>query len=137
MSFRFVGRPWFAVAATALALSFGPGASQAEAQDKVYAIAELQTPPKLRSTAEAGRHISESYPEDLKRRGVGGMVEVQFVVDEKGKVESGTVEVLDATHTQLGEAAKRAATRLEFHPGKAGGSAVRTKVVLPIVYKPS
>lgn len=137
MSFRFVGRPWFAVAVTALVLSFGPGAVTAEAQDKVYALAELQTPPKLRSTADAGRHISESYPDDLKRRGVGGMVEVQFVVDEKGKVDPASVEVLDATHTQLGEAAKKVAAKLEFQPGKAAGNAVKSKVVLPIVYKPN
>ncbi len=137
MLHQIVRRPALAVAVLAAALAFGPGASEAQAQDKVYALAELQSPPKLRSTAEAGRAISESYPEDLKRRGVGGMVEVQFVVDEKGKVDASTVEVLDATHSQLGDAAKKAAARLEFQPGKAGGSAVKAKVVLPIVYKPN
>jgi periplasmic protein TonB len=90
MLHSFVRRPWLAAAAVATVLAVGPFASTAEAQaDKVYAIAELQTPPKLRSTADAGRYISESYPEDLKRRGQGGMVEVQFVVDEKGKVDPG------------------------------------------------
>jgi protein TonB len=126
-----------AAAAVATLLVVGPFTNTAEAQDKVYAIAELQTPPKLRSTADAGRFISESYPEELKRRGQGGMVEVQFVVDEKGKVDPATVEVLDATHSQLGEAAKRVAPRLEFQPGKAGGAAVKSKVVLPIIYKPN
>jgi periplasmic protein TonB len=63
------------------------------------------------------------------------MVEVQFVVDEKGKVVAESIEVLDATQTQLGAAAKRVAARLEFQPGKAGGAAVKSKVVLPIVYK--
>jgi protein TonB len=125
------------VAALAALLAFGPGASVAQAQDKVYALAELETPPKLKSTAEAGRLISESYPEELKRRGVGGMVEVQFVVDASGKVDAGSVEVLDATHSQLGEAAKKVAARLTFQPGKAGGSAVKSKVVLPVVYKPN
>jgi periplasmic protein TonB len=45
--------------------------------------------------------------------------------------------VLDATHSQLGEAAKKVAPRLEFQPGKAGGAAVKSKVVLPIIYKPN
>lgn len=137
MLHSFVRRPWLATAAVATMLAVGPLAGTAEAQDKIYAIAELQTPPKLRSTADAGRFISESYPEDLKRRGQGGMVEVQFVVDEKGKVDPATVEVLDATHSQLGEAAKKVAPRLEFQPGKAGGAAVKSKVVLPIIYKPN
>jgi protein TonB len=134
---RIVRPSAFPVAALAALLAFGPGASVAQAQDKVYALAELETPPKLKSTAEAGRLISESYPEELKRRGVGGMVEVQFVVDASGKVDAGSVEVLDATHSQLGEAAKKVAARLTFQPGKAGGSAVKSKVVLPVVYKPN
>jgi periplasmic protein TonB len=137
MLHSFVRQPWMAAAAVATLLAVGPFTSTAEAQDKVYAIAELQTPPKLRSTADAGRFISESYPEELKRRGQGGMVEVQFVVDEKGKVDPASVEVLDATHSQLGEAAKKVAPRLEFQPGKAGGAAVKSKVVLPIIYKPN
>jgi len=137
MQHSFVRRPWLVAVAVATVLSVGPFASTAEAQDKVYAIAELQSPPKLRSTADAGRFIAESYPEELKRRGQGGMVEVQFVVDEKGKVDPTSVEVLDATHSQLGEAAKKVAPRLEFQPGKAGGAAVKSKVVLPIIYKPN
>jgi periplasmic protein TonB len=137
MLHSFVRQPWMAAAAVATLLVVGPFTSTAEAQDKVYAIAELQTPPKLRSTADAGRFIAESYPEELKRRGQGGMVEVQFVVDEKGKVDPASVEVLDATHSQLGEAAKKVAPRLEFQPGKAGGAAVKSKVVLPIIYKPN
>lgn len=137
MSHLTLLRPVVVAALMATALSFGPAASTAQAQDKVYALAELETPPRLRSTVEAGRLISESYPEDLKRRGVGGMVEVQFIVDATGKVQPGSVEVLDATNTQLGEAAKRVAERLAFQPGKAGGAAVKSKVVLPVVYKPN
>jgi protein TonB len=132
----FFRRPAFLVAALAAALSLAPAAT-AQAQDRVYALAELEAPPKLRSTAEAGRLISESYPEELKRRGVGGMVEVQFIVDASGKVDPSSIEVLDATNTQLGEAAKKVAARLAFQPGKAGGAAVKSKVVLPVVYKPN
>ncbi len=132
----FVRRTSFAVALAAAVLAIGPFATTAHAQDdRVYALADLQSPPKLRSTADAGRTIQESYPADLKRRGVGGMVEVQFVVDEKGDVVTGSIEILDATQTQLGEAAKVAAAKLKFNPGKAGGAAVKSKVVLPIIYK--
>jgi hypothetical protein len=98
MSHVSLRRPFVVAAVLATALAFGPGASTAQAQDKVYALAELETPPRLRSTVEAGRLISESYPEELKRRGVGGMVEVQFIVDASGKVQPGSVEVLDATN---------------------------------------
>ncbi len=132
----FVRRSSFIAALAVAVFSFGPMASTAQAQDdKVYALADLQTPPKLKSAATAARLISESYPADLKNRGVGGMVQVEFVVDAEGKVEAGSVKVLDATQTQLGEAAKGVAGKLVFNPGKAAGAAVKTKVVLPIVYK--
>lgn len=115
----------------------GPFVRPAQAQDdKVYPIAEVTNPPKLSSTTMAARLIQESYPADLKSRGVGGMVELQFVVDSKGKVDPASVEVVDATQTALGEAAKRVVPKLDFTPGKLNGAAVKTKVVLPIIYKP-
>ncbi len=132
---QILGRSLFpALAALLLA---GPFARPAAAQDgKVYLISELTNPPKLSSTAQAARLISESYPADLKSRGVGGMVELQFIVDSKGKVEAGSVEVVDATQTALGEAARKVVSKLDFSPGKVNGAPVKTKVVLPIIYKP-
>lgn len=132
----FVRRSSFVAAVAVAVFSFGPFAATAQAQDdKVFALADVQTPPKLKSAAAAGQLISDSYPADLKSRGVGGMVQVEFVVGVDGKVEAGSVKVLDATQTQLGEAAKKVAAKLVFNPGKAAGTAVKTKVVLPIIYK--
>jgi len=122
-----------AVAVLALTAVARPAQAQ---DDKIYAIAEVQSPPKLSSSTLAAKLIQESYPADLKSRGVGGMVELQFVVDAKGKVDPATVEVVDATQTALGEAAKKVVSRLDFSPGKVNGAGVRTKVVLPIIYKP-
>jgi hypothetical protein len=83
MLHSFVRRPWLAAAAVATVLSVGPFASTAEAQaDKVYAIAELQTPPKLRSTADAGRYISESSSE------LGGGAARLKAQHEKGKLSA-------------------------------------------------
>jgi len=128
---------WSVLPAVAALLLAGPLASTAAAQDdKVYPIADVSNPPRLTSTALAARLIQESYPADLKNRGVGGMVELQFVVDAKGKVDPATVEVVDATQTALGEAAKKVVSRFDFAPGKLNGVAVKTKVVLPIIYKP-
>lgn len=132
LSFRSLRLP-----ALVAALFVGPLAATAHAQsDKVYAIADVQAPPKLSSSANAARLIQDSYPADLKSRGVGGMVELQFVVDDKGKVDPGTVEVVDATQTALGEAAKKVVTKLDFNPAKVNGTPVRVKVTLPIIYKP-
>lgn len=119
-----------------LGLATGPMASALHAQDeKVYTIAELSNPPKLTSTTTAARLIQDSYPEELKRKKVGGLVELQFVVDAQGNVVAGSVEIVDATQSELGEAAKKMASRLTFEPGKFNGAKVKSKVVLPIVYK--
>lgn len=119
-----------------LGLATGPLAGNLHAQeDKVYTIQELSNPPKLASQTNAAKLIQDSYPEDLKRRKVGGLVELQFVVDAQGNVVAGSVEVVDATQTALGEAAKKMASRLTFEPGKVNGNKVKAKVVLPIVYK--
>jgi periplasmic protein TonB len=126
----------FGALVTALVLVLGPLAPSAQAQDdKVYSLAEVSNPPKLSSSATAARLIQESYPEDLKRRKVGGLVELQFVVDAQGNVVAGSIEVVDATQTTLGEAAKKAVSGFQFEPGKLNGAKVKTKVVLPIVYK--
>lgn len=130
------GRVFAALMALSLALVMGPLAGTAGAQDdKVYTIAELSNPPRLASATAAAKLIQDSYPEDLKRRKVGGLVELQFVVDAQGNVVAGTVEVVDATQTALGEAAKKVITRFTFAPGKVNGKQVKSKVVLPIVYK--
>lgn len=125
---------------TLLAIAFavtGPFVRTAQAQDdKVYPIAEVTDKPKFASSVRAAELIQQSYPADLKSRGVGGMVELQFVVDSKGKVDPASVEVVDATQTALGEAAKKVVAKLDFQPGKVNGAAVKTKVVLPIIYKP-
>lgn len=119
------------------AIFCGPRARSAAAQeDKVYPISELSNPPKLASMVLAARLIQESYPVELRSRGVGGMVELQFIVDSKGKVDPTSVEIVDATQTALAEAAKKVVTRLDFFPGKLNGASVRTKVLLPIIYKP-
>ena len=129
-------RPTLRIAAVALAFVVGPAVGTAAAQDeKIYNIAELTNPPKISSSVAAATLIQNSYPEELKRRKVGGLVELQFVVDAQGNVVAGTVEIVDATQTALGEAAKKAVTRFIFEPGTLNGNRVKTKVVLPIVYK--
>ena len=105
------------------------------AQD-VYGADQISSPPKLVSPAATARAVARSFPEDLRRANAGGTVQLQFVVGSNGKVEPGTIEVLDASVPALAAAAKSVAEKMEFVPGKKGGAAVRTRVQLPITYKP-
>ena len=107
----------------------------AGAQDKIYDAGELTSQPKVASMTRTAQLVQSSYPAKLRTAGVDGTVQVQFVVGADGKVESSSIQVVAATVPALGDAAREVASKLEFKPGKVDDAAVRTRVLLPIVYK--
>jgi protein TonB len=123
-----------AVAAAAIT-TLAPVAVKAQDASKTYTLAEVETKPSLASVATFQRMVAESYPEDMKRRRMGGIAEIMFIVDATGKVEPGSVQLVDATQPAFGEAAKKALLQAGFKPGKVAGNPVRTQVSLPIVYR--
>ena len=128
-------RTTLVVAAVAAATAFLPSAARAQELSRTYSFAEVETKPSLASVANFQRVVSEGYPDDLRRRRMGGIAEVSFVVDAAGKVEPGSIEIVDATQPAFGEAAKQALLMTGFKPGRVSGTPVRTKVSLPIVYR--
>lgn len=126
------------VAIAVLAAAATPARASAQAAASaapIFVGDELDIPPKLLNPTRTARVVADSYPANLRRMGIGGSVQVQFVIDLNGKVEPESVEVLQASTPAFGEAAKEAVKRIEFYPGKSKGQTVRTKVLLPIVYK--
>lgn len=135
---RYIERRWNVAGIIGLGLilsAFSPERLLAQAADSVYNASELSTAPHLSSTAAAARLIRSSYPDQLKRAGIGGDVQVEFVIDPQGKVDPSSIQVVMASVPALGEAAKSVVRSLEFSPGKVNGTPVRTRVVLPLVYK--
>jgi periplasmic protein TonB len=65
------------------------------------------------------------YPSMLQTAGVEGDVRAQFVVDTLGRVEQGTVRVLDTSHDLFASAVRDALNRARFKPAEAGGRKVR------------
>ena len=63
----------------------------------------------------------------MTRRGMVGHI---------AKVAHGTVHVVDATKTALGEAAKTVVTPLDVNPAAGSATRVRVKVTLPIIDAP-
>jgi protein TonB len=89
----------------------------------------------LSNVQEAIRLVQRSYPEALRTRGVNGTVELEIIIGANGKVQVGSVTVVDASVAAFGDAAKSVAEKLEFVPAKVNGKAVKSKVVLPLVYQ--
>ncbi|MCL4213423.1 MAG: energy transducer TonB [Gemmatimonadales bacterium] len=111
-----------------------PAGAQAAA-DQVYGPSELDELPRFASKERTARLLAESYPSNMRRMGVTGMVQLQFVVDAQGRVESSSIKVMSASAPQLAQAAQRVAAEIEFTPALIQGRPVRTLVLLPIVYK--
>ena len=65
------------------------------------------------------------YPGMLQSAGVEGDVRAQFVVDTMGRVEQGSVRVVDSTHPLFAAAVRDALHRARFKPAEAGGHRVR------------
>ncbi|MFN8582847.1 MAG: energy transducer TonB [Gemmatimonadaceae bacterium] len=114
---------------------FGPACLYAQVADVVYASSDLDVPPKLATPALASRWLQEAYPDALRRAGIGGTVQVQCVVSSSGRVEEGSIRVIEAPVEALGDAAKRVVTRMTFKPGQYRGQPVRARVLLPLVFK--
>jgi protein TonB len=130
---RDVARALCGLALGVLVLAAAPASSAAQ---DLYLPSQLTQAPKVASMEETARLISGSYPEHLRTQGIGGTVQLQFIVGPDGKVEPSSIEILSSTVTELGEAAKKVVEKLEFSPPKVKNDAVRVTVKLPIVYRP-
>lgn len=75
------------------------------------------------------------YPESLRASGVTGTVLMQFVVGPNGRVEMGTVKVLDSPNEQFTNAVKTALRRMRFRPAEVRGTKVRQLVEQSFTFK--
>lgn len=132
MTHSFLVRYGFAVLVGALLLVCGPDTAAAQEANKIYTLAEVTTPPQVRSENAAANAINRSYPEGL--RSVGGRVQLRFVVRPDGKVDPTTIEIIAASANALGEAATKAVREIEFRPAEFNGVPVNALVVFPITY---
>lgn len=61
------------------------------------------------------------YPDGLRRAGVSGLVQLQFVVGIDGKVDERSVRVLTSSHPAFTLAAFQALRESRFRPARLGG----------------
>ena len=72
------------------------------------------------------------YPDQLKRDGVSGMVVVNVVIEADGSVAD--VEVRKSTNSEFDAPAVEAVKNWRFKPAKKDGTAIRSKVALPLKF---
>lgn len=100
-----------------------------------YDLESVQEKPSLSNASEVQRTLSRSYPPLLRDAGVGGQVQVKMRVNEDGRVDASSIEILDTSHEQFGDAARRVVERMRFRPAKVDGRAVKVWVILPVTFQ--
>ncbi len=96
--------------------------------NKVFKEFEVESP------AEKIGGPSPVYPEGLRSSGIEGEVMVQFVVNESGRVEPGTVKILQSSNAAFTAAVKAALPQMRFSAARVGGQKVQQLVQLPFEF---
>lgn len=78
--------------------------------------------------------VAAPYPEDLRASGSSGSAQVEFIIDQEGRVR--LPRVVSATEEKFGRAALIAATLWVFDPPMRGGKPVDVRVRLPFQFAP-
>lgn len=75
------------------------------------------------------------YPQLLRDAGVEGATLVRFVVDTLGRVEQGTVKVVESTHPAFALAVQAVLPQMRFSPARVGEKKVRQLVEFPLQFR--
>ena len=124
---------WLPALAAGVLLLATPG----PATGQVYQLAELSEAPTLRSPRDAQAAVLRTYPRALRDAGIGGKVQVRFVVRADGTVDPSSIEVLAASQEVFAQAAVEALREIRFVPGRRDGQPVASVVIMPVVYSVS
>ena len=75
------------------------------------------------------------YPEGMRSSGIEGKVLAEFVVNENGRVETGTFKILDSTNEMFAQAVRSALSRMRFRPAQIGKTNVSQVVQQAFVFQ--
>jgi protein TonB len=74
------------------------------------------------------------YPASLRESGVEGTVLAQFVVNESGRYEGGSLKILSSSNSAFTAAVKDALPRMRFSAAQIGGKKVQQLVQMPFQF---
>lgn len=77
---------------------------------------------------ELVRASTPRYPDQMRSAGIEGNVTVRYIVDASGKVEPGSIEILDTPNPAFNQAIRTALLNSRYRAAEAGGSKVRQLV---------
>jgi len=129
------------VSALALACLLGaqPSAAATDDRDDSFILevdsageaapAPTDSLPPIDSMPQIAEFVKAEYPDSLIARGVQGVVVLDLVVSDSGRVDS--VAVVKGLHPALDSAATRAAEKFRFTPARSGGQPIAVLMQYP------
>lgn len=93
---------------------------------------ELITASMLDDAPRTRLQVQPVYPFEAAKTGLSGRVQVEFMVDEDGRVVE--PRIVDSTDRAFDEATLRAVTKWRFEPGRRAGRIVRFRMSVPVVF---
>jgi protein TonB len=94
---------------------------------EIFELGDVDSPPQPRTS------IQFSYPSAAKRKGITGVVKVEYVVDQNGRVEN--ITIVESPDRTLSEATEDVLRRARFEPASKGGTAVKVRMRAAIPYR--
>ena len=96
-------------------------------KDEAFDVADLEKRP------EAVSQVAPTYPAELRKAKVEGVVTMLFVLDETGRVEDPRVE--NSSRPEFEKPALDAIRKWRFSPGMKDGQPVRTYIRIPMRFR--
>jgi len=87
-----------------------------------------------RQAALIGGTVGLTYPEPLRRSGIGGEVVALFVVGPDGRADADSVRFLRSDNALFDEAVRQALRRMRFRAAEIAGRKVSQLVQMPFVF---
>jgi TonB family protein len=95
-------------------------AADPQTNDNAYSVLDVDS-----AAVRDPNSAAPAYPPVMMAKGVEGFAAMRFVVDSTGRIDLGTVELLQATHAEFVQAVREALPNMRFRPAKMGPTSVR------------
>jgi protein TonB len=94
---------------------------------EIFELDDVDSPPQPRT------RIEFSYPSAAKRRGITGVVKVEYIVNERGRVEQ--IKIVESPDPILSKATEDTLSRSRFEPAQKGNQPVKVRMRAAIPYR--
>ncbi len=94
---------------------------------EIFELGDVDSPPQPRT------RIEFKYPSEAKRRSITGVVKIEYIVNEKGRVEN--IKIVDSPDRILSNATEDVLRRARFEPATKGGQSVKVRMRASVPYR--